>query len=314
MTDKELLDAYTKLNNSFSKTFVFHVGVNAGFFSEFNNMILAMLYCLKHKIKFMLYSDDANFKIKNGYTDIFELFCLELHDERMSRLNFRWYDETNRCLKKEVNDLKRELNVDYFTQDLWKKFCNNFTQFNYYNIPELEIKGFTQVAAYQLLRFVWKFNSEILNKIEDRTASIKDSLNELYTGFHIRGGDKVIEANLIAGENYIEKAIKDNSPKTAFILTDDYRIFESVSNKYSDWTFYTLCGQNERGYFHEEYMKLTESQKFDQLINLISSVELLSKSQRFYGSYTSNPGMFLGMRMKKGSMVGIDRRNWITRW
>ena len=40
---------------------IFHLGIDAGFFTEYTYMLHAMLYCLQHKIQFKLYSDDANF-------------------------------------------------------------------------------------------------------------------------------------------------------------------------------------------------------------------------------------------------------------
>ena len=66
----DLVD-YQKLNDSFKPTLVFHLGVEAGFFSEFNNMVLAMLYCLHHAIRFVLYSDNANFKVGKGWDNHF---------------------------------------------------------------------------------------------------------------------------------------------------------------------------------------------------------------------------------------------------
>ena len=56
-------EAYQKVNEKFESVLVFHVGESAGFFSEYNCMILVMLYCLQHKIQFKLYSRDANFGI-----------------------------------------------------------------------------------------------------------------------------------------------------------------------------------------------------------------------------------------------------------
>ena len=61
-------EAYQKVNEKFESVLVFHVGESAGFFSEYNCMILVMLYCLQHKIQFKLYSRDANFGYeKNPY-------------------------------------------------------------------------------------------------------------------------------------------------------------------------------------------------------------------------------------------------------
>lgn len=52
---------YNSVNNSFKKKLIFHVGTGAGFYSEINGMLCAMLYCYVHKIKFILYADDATF-------------------------------------------------------------------------------------------------------------------------------------------------------------------------------------------------------------------------------------------------------------
>ena len=72
-----LLSRYKILNQSFPNRFVYHIGAAEGFFSEYNNMILSMLYCLEHKIQFNLYSKDANFKYDKGWSDYFAPFCLE---------------------------------------------------------------------------------------------------------------------------------------------------------------------------------------------------------------------------------------------
>lgn len=45
---------------------IFHLGIDAGFFTEYTYMLHAMLYCLQHKIQFKLYSDDANFGWEKG--------------------------------------------------------------------------------------------------------------------------------------------------------------------------------------------------------------------------------------------------------
>ena len=304
MTQDELIYKYRELNDSFTKSLVFHIGVNAGFFSELNNMILAVLYCLKNKIKFILYSDDANFKLKDGYSDIFIPFCPEIHDNRISKLNFRWYNKEREKFRVEVEALKKELNIDYFTQDLWLEF----TKYLHFNIPELEIRGKTEVAARQIMPLIWNFNTSFSGKLQTRYNTI--SIKYPYTGFHIRGGDKNIEAKIIPGEEYIKKAEDLNCPKNGFILTDDYRIFNSLEQKYTDWNFYTLCGKEEHGYYFDEYLQLSKQQKFEQLINLIASVEIISKSEKFIGTYNANPGMFLGMKMPTSKIYGMDRKHW----
>lgn len=64
MDSVDLLNKYKELNESYKPILVYHVGIDAGFFSEFNDLIFMILYCLEHKIQFKLYSDDANFGIE----------------------------------------------------------------------------------------------------------------------------------------------------------------------------------------------------------------------------------------------------------
>ena len=71
----EIREAYQQLNSSFKRTLVYHIGIDAGFFTEYTYMIHAMLYCLTHQIQFKLYSSDANFKYDKGWTDYFQPFC-----------------------------------------------------------------------------------------------------------------------------------------------------------------------------------------------------------------------------------------------
>lgn len=61
MNPNDLATRYRLLNSSFKKTMIYHIGIDAGFFTEYTYMLHAILYCLQHKIQFKLYSDDANF-------------------------------------------------------------------------------------------------------------------------------------------------------------------------------------------------------------------------------------------------------------
>ena len=46
------------------KRLVYNLGSEAGFFSEYNNMILAILYCLKHNINFVLYHTNLMVRVE----------------------------------------------------------------------------------------------------------------------------------------------------------------------------------------------------------------------------------------------------------
>lgn len=61
------IDEYRRINKSFKRVLIFKIGLNSGFFSEYNNMILAMLYCLENRFKFKLSSNGANFNTQFGW-------------------------------------------------------------------------------------------------------------------------------------------------------------------------------------------------------------------------------------------------------
>lgn len=50
MNNELTFERYQALNRTFRKELIFHLGSDAGFYSEFNNMILAIIYCLQYHI------------------------------------------------------------------------------------------------------------------------------------------------------------------------------------------------------------------------------------------------------------------------
>ena len=73
-TANALRHRYRTLNESFQRRLIYHVGIDAGFFAEYNYLIAAMLWCLQHKVRFVLFADDANFGHTRGWQDYFEPF------------------------------------------------------------------------------------------------------------------------------------------------------------------------------------------------------------------------------------------------
>ena len=69
---------YNKINEGYNEVCIY-LGIGTGFFSEFNNLILAILYCLVNKIKFKLYLVNAKgFPNNKGFEEFFMPFCKEL--------------------------------------------------------------------------------------------------------------------------------------------------------------------------------------------------------------------------------------------
>jgi hypothetical protein len=326
--------AYQSLNISFKQRLVFNLGIDGGFFSEYNNMILAMLYCLENKICFSLYSKNANFKIKDGWNDYFLPFCEEDFNENHIRFNYRmpFTRNTNSnspiynyCSNNFVNPFKNSLDpfrdkikrlmyfkkstsFNYFTYNLWNKFRSWEMMSKHFSIPELDIEGDLQTACAQLINFTWRYNSSTGQKVHNLIQSV--NLPHEYIGFHIRRGDKELEMNSLDIEKYIIKAESISSIRNGFILTDDYKVITELKSSFSNWKFYTLCGEDETGYLHKEFSSKSVEFRIESLIKLFSSIDILNKSNLFVGTFSSNPGMYLGMRRPKDTCVGIDFPSW----
>jgi hypothetical protein len=305
----ELFERYKKLNDSFSsRRVIFHVGAHAGFFSEYNNMILTMLYCLCNKIRFTLFSKDANFGYDKGWTDYFCPFTEEEEDIFHSRYNFR-YPGITKTLRPQVLFYHLFHPNTFLTFEILNRARDRKWENEHYDIPELGIYGDLQDACRALVDMTWRFNNRTKARVEDLISSLH--LPESYIGFHVRAGDKSIETGLLDVSKYISNIPVDYPSKNVFVLTDDYLIVEKFRKLLNDWNIYTLCGEEERGYFHEEFQKRRDPESIRKSHEtLFASMDILRNSDLFIGTFSSNPGMFLGMVMDKHRVCGVDVHLW----
>lgn len=300
-------DEYRQLNQSYKKTLVFGIGLEAGFYSEFNNMILAILFCLQHKIRFVLHSETANFRFHTGWNDFFEPFCDEKNNWFTNRFDHRFPSEIVFYKKYILQFIKRLYGIDFFTCDLFYQIHSRENESSLYVVPELGLNDEIQKSCKQLINLFYRFNEETRSVIDTMKHGV--SFEDKYIGFHIRGGDKIIEHELINVDEYIRKSESISSIKQGFVYTDDYRIFTLLCKKYPDWKFQTLTEKNEKGYFHTDFQNLSNETKRLQLIKMFASMELLCAAEHTICTYSSNVGMFLGMMMGERA-VGVDFDAW----
>lgn len=279
---------------------VFHIGHSAGFYSEFNNMVLAIVYCERHGIDFELYSEDANFKVDKGWNDYFEPFCPERKSVLHHYINKR-FEAPKGGRRKALYDIYKTICPHaYLTCDLWNQFRH---------IDKLEISTEeTALLSQEVIKRIYHFNPRTQLKINQLSSAL--SIQGPYVGFHLRGGDKVAEHALMDIETYISKAESISNIRQGFIYTDDYRYYEAAQKNFPEWTFFTLAKPSDMGYFHNDFLKLDKYQKSEKLINMFASMELLSNADYAICTYSSNPGMFLGMRMGDRA-IGVDFEKWI---
>jgi hypothetical protein len=316
MKEERLLAKYQNINKYNNKALCFGLGIYSGFFSEINNMVLAIVYCLHYKIEFKLNSSNANFRLKEGWNDYFLPFCEEVNNDLLDTYNQRYkinykndFSKPRRMYRKITYELiirytKIKLGTDYLTFDLWDEICNRRLEELHFSIPELEINGNLQHACNKVLRFVWRFNPETTSRIKKIFNEL--NLPEEYIGFQIRRGDKKDEQAPIGIEEYISEAIKRSKLRNAFILTDDYGVIKELKASYPEWNFYTLCRESEKGYTHDEFYSKDRQLINHDIVILLANIEILQKSEFFIGTFSSNPSMFLGMIRDAEKTIGID--------
>lgn len=303
------LTVFKKFNESHLKTLVFHFGVDAGFFSEVNNMVLAMFYCLNQKIRFSLYDRDAWFS-KEGWTEFFEPFCQTVKKPVHQKINSRMGQPVNKFHRFVTRKIYKFFQPRvYLTHELWNHFRDTELTQQQFSLPELAVRGSLREGCGELIKMIWRYNPETKACITNLVRQI--DLTEKYIGFHIRGGDKFREDQLHPAADYFTKSIEVSDCRTAFVLTDDYRMIETIREMYPEWKIYTLCRQEERGYYHQEFMQRDKTWIRQQTLRLLASTDILARAEYFIGTFSSNPGMFMGMRMEPERCIDVDGRSWM---
>ena len=318
MTDDELLVRYRDLNESFSTPLIFHLGIDAGFFTEFSGMIHAMLFCLENKFQFRLYSVDANFGYNKGWIDYFDTFCPQCEDDFNHKYNVhripKWSTMLqNTMVSKNLGDLKWKVKNEvkaFFGKRIASKIYGKGTKLTHdvrfkpqeqYDIPELGIKG-DYIAAYTTMaRIAWHLNAET----KKECLQLLDTLHlpEQYAGVQIRGGDKVTEVDLIEPSLYVKYLRKIQDFRDVLLLTDDYSIYEVLKREAPDFRWYTLCQISEHGYINKQFSMQEEQAKKSQMIRFLAQMEGLMHASFFLGSSTAGPSNFLIKRF--WSLAGI---------
>lgn len=281
------------------KKLIFHIGHSAGFYSEFNNMVLAILYCRLHNIDFEIYSHDANFGYEKGWNDFFLPFCKETKWKGHHYINQRYTNPKDGKRKRLMDFYKFIHPHTYLTPDLW----NDFRHIDQTEMATKEVRD----AVKPIVDTIYQFNTKTEDEINTLMQSVH--INGPYVGFHIRSGDKKTETDLLQIKVYIEKAESMTDIRRAFVSSDDYRNVEYLRENFPYWSFVTLTEKESFGYHQNEYDKTNTDFKHHNLINMFASMEYLRKASLTFCTFSSNVGLFLGMCMGDKA-IGVDFDNW----
>lgn len=338
-------EKWRKLNASFKKKLVYHLGDSAGLFSEINNMFFAMVWALDNKVRFELCSQRSNLG-DEGWNDFFEPFTGEKCSEFLVRNNRRFVSDIKGYDKKKVMAGKKKEKIDFLTQDIFKRFFENraFAE-KVFDFPELGIAGGSFAAAAGLARAFYRLNAATETAVRHLAATRlrmvlfhgsgafeaengagtgsglagSGELPEKYIAVQMRAGDIRKEAawrrqGLLGAAPYARKIREMCSGeglagvRTVFAFADDFRLVEELAAALSEFRVYTLCGEEERGFDYEAFMAQDAEARRRGILKILANVELCRGSLRFIGTRVSNPSWFLRLIMPEERVTFVDCR------
>lgn len=303
----DFLDKYNEINNSFKNKCIFKVGESQGVFSEINNMIYAMLYCLENKIQFVLTSTNANFAPEKGWEEFFLPFCKQDANKfHAKKYNVRFKEQLRKSLRRRFKVFVYKIfHRTKLTQDIFNKVYPEYAD-KYVNIPELNWHGRTYEIIKPLAELVWRFNPETRSEINEIIKNF--NLPEKYVAIQMRRGDKVTIYNGItaSADKYMTELKKITDIRDILLLCDEYDDVKYLVDNYKDYNFYTICQPNEHGYSNEDFQKQDWSKKRKRTVELFATIDAMLKAKLFLGTEIANPQLFIKMFLDQNKFYLIE--------
>lgn len=302
----ELIERYQQLNEGFHRKLIHHFGTGNGFYSELNSLLFSTLFCLQNKLRLELYSKDATFTFGNGWEEYFEPFCPEFKNDYIGKRISRDYINNHR--DKHICYLYKIFTKNDILNDIYWYCRSGWFEHSHFCIPELGIDGDIRQAMKVIIPIVYRFNDKYTALIDKFIGDL--NLPDEYISLHVRAGDKVTERKLITPQDYLEKAKSHSDCHNIFVATDDYRIFEQLRENNPEYIFYTSTSPEEKGYDQDKFVQSSKEYIQHNLIEMFASIRVFLQSGLFVGTFSSNPGMFVGMQLDE-RMIGMDFDRWL---
>jgi len=261
MIDKEFLDLF--VYKSKKKKIIFNASADAGFYSEFNNLVFALLYCIENEIYFELQTHGNSIFYEKGWTDYFIPFCKMRKNSLLLKYNVRPYMATGRSYPLMTKLLKFLYSVDYFTQDIFYQFRNDFNSRKYFFSKRNNINYKFISACNNIVNLIYNFNEKTNKEIGVLLKELK--IPDKYVAIHIRRGDKVKENAVYDLDKYFNKI--PSGFKNIFVHSDDSDVIKKLREKYVDYKFFFADEKNdEKGYNHNDFKKSPSKVRKDKTI------------------------------------------------
>lgn len=305
---EELKRQYKKENDEGKYSMIFHLSPpnSSGVYSELGSMIRCFIFCHMNDIKFIMYSDDANITGGHGFEEFWLPFCEENHEKLNMKYN---YKDKKYGIKKTfpVQILKKITNVDFLTQDFFKIFAYGRFREKPVEWDLFGMSGLVDVEMGKVMDFCMRYNDQTWEEICNLVSSV--GLPDEYLSIQMRGGDKIIECELLTTEEYVNHIIGRNTGvKDIFVFTDEYRYVEELKEQLPDYNIYTLCEKNENGFVIDEFREQSWNIKRKNMIKLFAMMEICYEAKVHFGFNGANSsGIIQSIRIiRDKEYYGID--------
>lgn len=298
-------EKYKTLNNSFKKTELIYPLSNRGFFSELNNLVLAVLYCLDNKVKLKLQSRTwVSGKWQDYFIPVFEEYkgIIPIPENMYVDKRFEFlYNIYHKHIKKRT----------LLKGDIWSEIRSKAFIEKHFYFPELGINGGIFEAKRQLFTIILDYNKETATEVFSLLDTDLDFVKKS-SGIHVRRGDKVNgnskEAELYTIESYIKKTLEfDSEIKDFTICTDDIEVIDDFKRKYPHLNYLSFCPSDRLGYFQKQYNSTKDTfEKRKEVINILKDAHLLTNSKLFVGTYSSNISRFVVLMRNNKNCHSLD--------
>lgn len=305
-----------------------------GFGSEVNNLLYAINFSKKKGFQILILTSCWNFGITNGWSDFFtslseqtklfsnkrtKLLLLFLHKNiGVSRLIY-WEKkqkknspcQTNKTGVKGLIYSTVRTVINLIKPKNIKFIYEKFDEVREFNIRERKSSNYEFLQEMnKILKEVWEINASTQSKINQ----IKIKINDEYAVFHIRRGDKITseEDTLYEVDIYMKKLEQVNpSIKKVFVMSDDYRSFTELKERYPKTCFLTLVDKNELGHQQKEFNRKTATQREKSAVVLLTELEIAVEGKVFIGSRKSNIFRLVEyLKAKECIDISDDRPNY----
>lgn len=280
------------------KTKIIYSLSSRGIYSELFNLCLAIIYAHHHQLSLKLNTWLWNSRIKKGWQDYFEptLDCsndpfsaqdkvytnekpwigkIYYNPKVFFSFYFRLILNHIHCILHPSHILTKEI----FNKMRSKEFVYDIIGDKAFNLMALSFKR------------IYILNKYTKKQIKQRMVDL-DLPND-YIGVHIRRGDKITSKEMqeIRLDDYVN-IIKKNKviSSNVYIATDDSSIIKVMKKKLEPFGFNIFFNNQNKsvGFNEADYNNFSTEAKREETLNVLFDMEVLTHSNFFIGTYTSN--------------------------